>query len=226
VAEDSRMEMTAFSSDSRPRPDLKVRMKNTSTLTELCTTLNIYYSNNMQEILGFPRQTAADDQRLPAYPTELGLLPVEEFAQFEIPVADFQETDKFQIHRASCTGTKAFRNGSHNNYWVWVQPGGEPSFGDLPGHVLARLRASFKTRNILSEVGAVHRLALICILDPVNSGRFHLASGHIRVGRRVNGSERRIVSIGGVMGQAQVILSRERQWIVNHGFDLRTLNEI
>jgi len=69
-------------------------------------------------------------------------------------------------------------------------------------------------------------LALVCILDPVNSGRFHIASGHIRVGRRVNGRDMRIVSIGAVIGQAQVIPSGERQWIVNHRIDVRTFNEI
>ena len=72
-------------------------MKNTSTLTELCTTINIYYSDMMLEILRFTRQTAVDDRQLAADPTELGLLPLEGFAQVEIPVADFQETDRFQI---------------------------------------------------------------------------------------------------------------------------------
>ena len=95
VAEDSGMEMPAYSSHSAPRPVLKGRMKNTSTLTELCATLNIYYSDLMQQILCFTRQAPADDRRLPADPTELGLLPVEGFAQLEIPVADFQETDRF-----------------------------------------------------------------------------------------------------------------------------------
>jgi len=52
-------------------------------------TLNIHYSDMMQDILHFTRQTAADDQRLPADHTELGLLPVKGFAQLEIPVADF-----------------------------------------------------------------------------------------------------------------------------------------
>ena len=51
VAEDSGMEMAAFSSHSTPRRVLKGRMKNTSTLTELCATLNIHYSDMMQEIL-------------------------------------------------------------------------------------------------------------------------------------------------------------------------------
>ena len=189
VAEDSRMEMPAFSIHSTARRILKGRMKNTSTLPELCATLNIHYSDMMQEILRFTRQTAVDDRRLPADPTELGLLPVEGFAQLEIPVADFQETDRFQIHRPCCTGTKAFRNGGPRNDWVWVQTGGEANYGDLRGRVVARLLALFKIRNILSEAGAVRRLALVCILDPVNSGRFHIASGHIRVGRRVNGQD-------------------------------------
>jgi len=100
VAEDSGMEMPAFSSHSTPRRVLKSHMKNTSTLTELCATLNIHYSDMIQEILRFTRQTAADDRRLLADPTELGLLPVEGFAQLEIPVADCQETDRLQIHRA------------------------------------------------------------------------------------------------------------------------------
>ena len=139
-----------------------------------------------------------DDRRLPADPTELGVLPVEGFAQLEIPVADFQESDRFQIHRARCIETKAFRNGGSRNDWVWVYTGGEAKYGYLRKRVVAWLLALFKIRNILSEVGAVHRLALVCILDPVNSGRFHIASGHIRVGRRVNGRDMRIVSIGAV----------------------------
>jgi len=178
MAEDSGMEMPAFSSHSTPHRVLKGRMKTTSTLTELCATLNIHYSYMMQEILPFTRQTAADDRQLPADPTELGLLPVEGFAQLQIPVADFQETDRFQIHRARCTGTKAFCNGGPRNDSVWAQTGGEANYGDLRGRVVARLPALFKIRNILGEAGAVHRLALLCILDPVNSGRFHIASGH------------------------------------------------
>ena len=69
----------------------------------------------MEEILRFIRQTAADDRRLPADPAELGLLPVEEFAHLEIPVPDFQETERFQIHRARCSGTKAFCNSGSRN---------------------------------------------------------------------------------------------------------------
>jgi len=76
VTEDSGMEMPAFSSHCRPRRVLKSRMKNTSTLTELCTTLNMHYSDMIQGILRFTRQTSADDRPLPADSTELGLLPV------------------------------------------------------------------------------------------------------------------------------------------------------
>jgi len=102
----------------------------------------------MQDILRFTRQTAADDRQLPADPAKLGLLPVEGFAQLEIPVADFQETDRFQIHRARCTGTKAFCNGGPRNHWVWVQTGGEANYAVLRGWVIARLLARFKISNI------------------------------------------------------------------------------
>jgi len=115
MVEDSGMEMPTVPSRSTPPRVLKGRMKNTSTLTKVYTALDIYYSNMMEEILRFIRQTAADARRLPADPAELGLLPVEGFAQLEIPVPNFQETDRFQIYRARCMGTKAFRNGGSRN---------------------------------------------------------------------------------------------------------------
>ena len=64
------------------------------------------------------------------------------------------------------------------------------------------------------------------MLDPINAGRFHLASGHIRVGKRASCRDMRVVDIETVIGQAHVIPSGERQWIVNHRIDLRTFNEI
>ena len=53
-----------------------------------------------------------------------------------------------------------------------------------------------------------------------------MASGHIRVGKRLSGRDMRIVSISAVIGQAHIIPSRETQWIVNHRIDLLTFNEI
>jgi len=105
LVEDIGMEMPTVPRRSTPRRVLTGRMMNTSMLTELCTALDIHYSNMRQEILRFIRQTAADGRRLPADPAELGLLPVEGFAQLEIPGPEFQETDRFQIHRVRCTGT-------------------------------------------------------------------------------------------------------------------------
>jgi len=229
VVEDRAMQMPTVPSRGTPRWVLKGCMKNTSTLTKLCTALDIQYSNNMDGIVHLIRQTAADDRRLPvepAQPAELRLLPVEGFVQLEIPVPDFQETDRFQIHWARCTGTKTFRNGGSRNNWVWVQPGGEANYGDLQEGVVAGLLGPFKIRNILSEAAAVHRLALVGILDPISGGRFHIRSGHIRVGNRITGRDMRTVSIGAVIGQAQVIPSGEKQWIVNHRIHLRTFNEI
>ena len=138
------------SSRSAPQRVFKGRMMDISTLTELCRALNIDYSDMIQKMVRFVRQTIADDQRLPSDWTELGSLPVEQFTHLEIPVPDFQDTDVFQIHRARCTGTKAFRNGSTRNDWGWVQAGGEKGSGDLRGRVVARLLALFKIRNVLS----------------------------------------------------------------------------
>jgi len=73
------MEVTA-SSRSAPRRVLKGRMMvNTGTLTELCRARNIDYSDMIEEMLRFIRQTIADDQRLPSDRTDLGSLPVEQF---------------------------------------------------------------------------------------------------------------------------------------------------
>jgi len=68
-----------------------------------------------------------DNPPLSTDPTELGLLPVEQFTHLEILVADFQKTDVFLIHWAHCTGTKGFRDSGPRNHWVWIQAGGEES---------------------------------------------------------------------------------------------------
>ena len=97
---------------------------------------------------------------------------------------------------------------------------------DLRGRVVARLLALIKIRNVLSGAGDAHRQALLRILDPVGPGRFHRRSRHIRVSKRSNGRDMRIVGIGAVIGQAHVIPSGERQWIVNQRIDLWTFNDI
>ena len=91
---------------------------------------------------------------------------------------------------------------------------------------MARLLALFKIRNILSAAAAVHRLALVRKLDAMHGGRFHIASGHIGVGNRINCQDMRIVSTVAVIGQAQVIPRSHKQWIVPHRIDLRTFNKI
>ena len=217
---------TPDSNGSAPRRVLKSRRKNIGTLTELHKAPNIDYSDRIAEMIPFIRQTIADDQQLPADRTELGLLPVEHFIHLQIPVSDFQEADVFQIHRARCTGTNAFRNTGPRNDWVWVQAGGEDSYRDLREWVAARLLALFKIRNALSGAGSFCRLALFLALDPVCGGRFHPGSGHIRVSTRPSGRDMRIVGIGALIGQAHVIPSREGQWIINHRIDLWTFNEI
>jgi len=221
----SGMGMPTSSSRSAPRRMGKGRT-NMGTLSELCRAHEIEYCDMMEEMLRFIKQTAADDPWLPADPTKLALLPVEQFTQLEILVSYFQEAEVFPIHRARCTGTKTFHNGGGRNDWVLVQTGGEESYKDLRGRAEPRLLALFKKRNVLCEAAGVHQLALVRVLDPINGGRFHLASRHIQVGKRSTGRDMPIVPIGAVIGQAHVIPGGERQWIVNHRIDLRTFNDI
>jgi len=74
---------------------------------------------------------------------------------------------------------------------------------------VAQQLALFKIRNVFSEAAGVRRVALLRVPDPFNSGRFHLASGHIQVGKRPSGREMRIVNIETVIGQAHVIPTGE-----------------
>ena len=97
-------------------------------------------------------------------------------------------------------------------------------YGELHGQAVARLVGLFKIRNVRTEV--VSRLAFVQVLDPVNGGRFHGASGHIRVCRRRNGRDMMKIDIGVVVGQAQVVPYGNGQWLVNHRIDLRTFNDI
>ena len=68
---------------------------------------------------------------------------------------------------------------------------------------VARLVELFKIRNVRTEV--VSGLAFVQELDPVNGGRFHWASGHIRVCRPYNCPDMRIIDIGVVVGQAHMV---------------------
>jgi len=84
VVDYSRMPMLTVASRSSRRLVVQGYMKNTRTLTKLCTAFNIYSSNMIEDILDFIRYIVTDDQHLPADPTELGLLPVEGFAQLGV----------------------------------------------------------------------------------------------------------------------------------------------
>jgi len=132
--------MPTSSSRSTPRRMLKGHM-NIGMLSELCRAHSIEYCDMMEEMRRFVKQTAADVPRLPADPTELGLLHVEQYTQLQILVSDFQEAGIFQIHRARCTGTNAFRNGGARNDGVWVQTGREDSYVALQGRAVPRLSA-------------------------------------------------------------------------------------
>src|SRR5205807_4803655 len=108
--ENTGMGMPAFSGLSTPHRVVKGHTKNISMLTELCRALNINYCIMTEEMLHFIR-TGVDNLQQPTDSTELGLLPVAQFSQLEILVADFQETHRFKIYRARCIGAQAFLNG-------------------------------------------------------------------------------------------------------------------
>ena len=207
-----------------PRQALKGRTQNVGTVFELCLALEIHYDDLAVELVNYVRQTTADEQQLQVDPCELKFLSAEQFTQLEILAPDFQETDIFHVHRARCTGRKQFRNSGARNDWIWIQAGGLDIYSELRQRAVARLVGLFQIRNMRTEV--VSQLAYIQVLDPVNGGRFHEASGHIRVYKRHNGRDMRIIDIRVIVGQAHVVSYRDGQWLVNHWIDPRTFNDI
>ena len=214
----------AYPTQRIPGRALKGHTKNVSTLLEICRVLEIPYDNLAAELVSYIRQVVPDEWQLSEDPSEMKFPPAEQFTQLEIPVPDFQETDIFQVHHARCTGTKLFRNSGARNDWIWIQAGGPNMYGDLHGRAMARLVVLFKIRNM--STGIVSRLAFVQVVDPVSGGRFHGSSGHIRVCKRHNGRDLRIIDIGVVVGQAHVVPYRDGQWLVNHRIDLQTFNDI
>ena len=191
---------------------------------ELSLALEIHYDDFAVELINYVCQTIADERQLPVDPSEMKFLPAEQFTQPEIPVSDFQETNIFQVHRTRCTGSKSFQNSGARNDRIWIQAGGLDMYGELGGRAVARLVGLFKRRNVRTEV--VCWVGFVQVLDPVNGGRFQAASGHIRVCKRRNGRDMRIIVIGVVVGQAHVVPYGDGQWLVNHQIDLRTFNDI
>ena len=191
---------------------------------DLSLALEIHYDNLAVELINYVRQRMADEWQLPVDHSKLKFLPAEQFTELKIPVLDFQETDIFQIHRARYTGSKSLRNSGARNDWILIQVGGLDMYGELRGQAMARLVGLFKIGNVRTEV--VSRLAFVQVLDLVNGGRFHRASEHIRVCRRRNGQDMRIIDIGVVVGQAHVVPYGDMQWLVNHRIDLWTFNDI
>jgi len=138
---------------------LKGRTPNVGTVLELCLALEIPYDDLAAELVNYLRRAVTDERQLPADPSELKFSPAELFTQLEIPVADFQETNIFQVHRARCTGKKSFRNSGPRNDWIWIQAGGPDMYGELRGRAVARLVGLFNIRNMLT--GVASRLAFV-----------------------------------------------------------------
>jgi len=69
-------------------------------------------------------------------------------------------------------------------------------------------------------------MALVRVVDPINGGRFYLASGYILVGKLSTSRDIRRVALLAVIGQTHVIPRGERQGIVNYWINLQTFNDI
>ena len=111
------------------------------------------------ELVNYVGRAVTDERQLPVDPSELKFSPAELFTQLEIPVADFQETNIFQVHRARRTGKKSFRNSSLRNDWIWIQASRPDMYGELRGRAVARLVGLFNIRNMLT--GVASRLAFV-----------------------------------------------------------------
>jgi len=179
VVGNSGMEMPTSSSRCAPCRMLKGCM-NIGTLSELCRAHEIEYCDRMEEILRFIKQTVADDPRLSADPTELGLLPVECFNQLEILVSDFQEADV-----SISTGPAGLEQRLYATAVLeTIGYGSTLAGGELWGFVRkgtgsGTIISTFQDKNVLGEAAGVHRLALVRVHSLINGGGFHLASGHI-----------------------------------------------
>jgi len=77
------VEGTGRKTAAAPQRIPKGRMKNVSTLTELCRTCTIDYGDIMEAMSCFTKQRVADDHPVSFDPTELGLLPVEQFTHLD-----------------------------------------------------------------------------------------------------------------------------------------------
>ena len=181
---------------------------------ELSLAFEIHYDYLAVELINYVHQKMADERQLQFEPSGLKFLPAGQFTQLEILVPDFQENDIFQVYRGRCTGRKSFRNSSAGNDWIWIQAGGLDMYGELRGQAVAHLVGLFNIRNVRTEV--VGRLPFVQVLDPVNGGRFHGASGHIPVCWQRNGQDMKIIDIGVVVGQTHVVSYWDNQWLVNH----------
>ena len=161
----------------------------------------------------------------------LRVLPVEQIGQLEIPMPTFQETDRYELHRARTTGKRSFQNGASQNYWVWVAVGSSSEFGALRGKLPRRLRGLFKLRaNAIGNTKIVHRLAVVEILQAQpNGGRIVAAQGLVKVTKRRNTNRKDefwIVNNVTILSLAHLIPEGDGQWLVNSWIDLGTFNEI
>jgi hypothetical protein len=214
---------------TRPRKLLRGPNPDNDDFKLLSENLGVPIDQLFDELVRYSRRSLKDGDRLPEDAEGLGMMPVEQFNQLQIPVLAFQEADVYDSHHARTTGKRQFRNGASRKDWVWVAVGTTNDYGALRGNLPGKLRGLFKVRNTVTGA-KVYRLAVVELLRAgTNGGRITDTHGLVRVSsrRRTSGrDEFWVVDITTITGLAHLIPDGDEQWLVNSRIDLRTFNDV
>jgi len=102
---------------------LKGRRDDVSNMADYRRVLGVSIQIICRGLIRYRRHNLPPERRLPEDPQILESLPLELLTQLEIPVLAFQETERYDIYRARCTGALNFRNHGSRNDLVWVRAG-------------------------------------------------------------------------------------------------------
>jgi hypothetical protein len=136
-----------------------------------------------------------------------------------------------------CTGCQSWRGGDRRNDWVWVKQCPGRCYGALNGRQPWQLQRLFKIK-LLNEDGAFVEcwLALALTTIPENSGNLDPVSKFVQVRNARAAVTLQVVSVGNIVGCAQVIPEIaassktgdgwNERWIVNSHIDMATWNDV
>ncbi|KAL0630995.1 hypothetical protein Q9L58_010148 [Maublancomyces gigas] len=152
--------------------------------------------------------------------------PTENFAFLHVPVPEFQEADRYELHNLRCNGKNRFRKRVPRNDWVWIHAGEEHEWGALRGRLPARRQVIFKIPDMATE--RTHRLCMIEVLEVVNGGHPDSSHGLVEITERNGGTKRAFDEYARVVAETRsfpVCLTQAffPDWFVTDGPDVREL---